>query len=112
VETIHYTNCFAVAFTLVLYAIYGETALTAQFFLGCFQMATAIILTLQFKKFPKHKTNKLFYYWMAVILWFILQLSLNRIVGDHFALVLLIGIPMLIACYFTYLTYLFSNKTK
>ena len=109
-KIIYYINCIAVISTILLYTVYGQKALTAQFFLGCFQTATGIIITLQLKKFPKHKTNKLFYYWMAVIVWFTLQLSLNRIVGDYFALVLLIGIPMLIACYFTYLTYLFSNK--
>jgi hypothetical protein len=108
---IHYLNCFALFLTLTLYAIFGEKALTAQFFLGCFQILTAIIITLHFKKFPEYKTKKLFYYWMAVILWFILQISLNRIAGNHYTLPLLIGMPMLIACYFTHLTYLFCNKT-
>lgn len=109
-KIIYYINCIVVIFTILLYTVCRQKALTAQFFLGCYQIIVAIIITLQFKRFPKHKTDKLFYYWLAVIIWFIINLSLNDLVDKYF-IILLIGIPMLIACYFTYIIYLIQ-KTK
>jgi len=107
-KIIHYINCIAVISTILLYTVYGQKELTAQFFLGCYQILIAIIITLQFKRFPKYKTDKIFYYWLAVIIWFIIDLSLNDLIEEYF---ILISIPMLIACYFTYITHLI-RKTK
>ena len=109
-KIIHYINCIAVISTILLYAVYGQKGLSAQFFLGCYQITVATIITIKYKRFPKHKTDKLFYYWLAVIIWFIIDFSLNDLVEEYF-IILLIGIPMLIACYFTYITYIIQ-KTK
>ncbi len=111
-KTLHYFNFAFVTLTLLIYIIYGQQALTAQFFLGFFQLIVAAIFTLLFKKFHPNQTNKLFYYWMSVIIWLLLTISLNSQDLEYFQLAFIIIIPMGIAIFFVYITHLFSLKNK
>jgi hypothetical protein len=111
-KIIHYINYAFVALTVILYVIIGYQAILAQFFLACFQLVTALVLTLLFKKFSQQQTIKLFYYWMSVIIWFVLTLSLQSLKLSFFEPVFITIIPMCIACYFVYVTYLHSLTHK
>ncbi|KOS07633.1 hypothetical protein AM493_17480 [Flavobacterium akiainvivens] len=109
----HYVNYAAVALTITLYTAYGFKALTAQFLLGCYQVITAIILTVLLRKFEKQQTVKLLVYWILVITWLLLALTLRNLKERIYIPIILCGIPMCIAGYFVYVTYVFSlNPNK
>lgn len=111
-KILHYINFAAVAITLLLYASMGFNGFYAQFILGCFQLLFALILTLAFKKFDSRQTVKLFYYWIGVIIWFVLALSLDSLRSTYFEPVIIIAIPMCIAAYFVYVTYRIHSDFK
>ena len=108
-----YINIIAVVAILLLYAIFGMKALSGQFVLGCFQILIAIIITVT-KMISKNKYNTeskhLLRYWISVGVWFIMLKTLYRSNSLVIETIIISVIPMLIACYFTYTTYLIHKQ--
>ena|GEM_PF-3372266 len=117
VTVAHFLNCFIVAATFIGYAIVDGGGIGIQFFLGCYQLAVAVVATYAYWRWKTPQPYRLLKrYWAFVLVWIVcataMALAVNTTgyveVGSSIRLVAIgIGIilPMLIAIYFVYVTY-------
>jgi len=104
-----------ILFILGIFACYiceDGTGQIVEIYFGIFQFFTAIILTC-FEIFHSEKTieNHLVNYWLLVVLFIIAFVAAGNM-PDNIAPAVIFGYPMIIAIYFTYITYLFTKTTN
>ncbi len=114
-KALHYINCFFYLITIIPYLTiyYAMVGMYVQFILGFVQIIIAIILLFYTKKYNKNIKEHILYYWSSVlvILFIILALSKSNNIGnDIIQIAFIIIIPMLIASYFVYITYLIQKQ--
>ena len=115
-KALHYINLVFYTITIILYAtiylvIYG---LYAQFFLGIIQVIIAFTLLFYKKNFNLIIKKHFLYYWILVLttLVVIAALSIKSNFSNSFVYTsILFVIPMLIATYFVYITYLIKKNS-
>jgi hypothetical protein len=105
-QFIFYLNIIMLVVTLIAYAFKKGAGLQAQFILGVFQVIVALIYTVIVFSAALNLRRLLLYYWLLVIVFFITV----RILPDAYYNFTLIIFPLLIACYFVYITYLVQKK--
>ena len=105
-QFIFYLNIITLAVTLIAYAYNKGTGLQAQFILGVFQVIVALVYTVIVFSAASNLKWLLLYYWILVIVFFIVV----RILPDAYYNFTLIIFPLLIACYFVYITYLVQKR--
>lgn len=105
-KTLHKTNFFALVITLALYlTVY--LGMCAQVILGPLQLLLALVISFNYyKKLNKPLKNHLLTYWLtAAISLIIAYLSWTHNTANDYVIITVFVIPMLIACYFVYVTY-------
>lgn len=103
----HFTNCLCVCLTLLVATVYHQKALSGYFLLGVFQIAISVIITLTCSS-DKNLGKPIALYWLFVALYFLVALPiLNKLGHEVFAFMF---IPMLIAIYNCYLTYIIYKR--
>ncbi len=105
-KIIHYINstCFTITLLLYITIFYG---LMAQVFLGSIQVIIAIILFIYWNKLTSKPQKHLIIYTLISLLYGLLWLT--DIVDTDFGIVFIAVIPMMIAGYFVYITYLIKK---
>jgi len=103
---IYWINLSWTSITLLLYTtlVYG---LLAQFVLGIIQLLSSLILLVYWKNIWEHDKKHVYYYWLIVIAFFTsmgIISSFNNL-DDSLIIAGMIGLPMAIAFYFTYILY-------
>ena len=114
-KALHYINLIFYTITIILYAtiyfvIYG---LYAQFFLGIIQVIIAFTLLFYKKNFNEIIKKHFLNYWILVLVTLvaIAALSIKSNFSNSFIYItILFIIPMLIATYFVYITYLIQKQ--
>ncbi len=114
-KVLHYINCSFYALAVIPYitiycVMYG---MYAQFLLGVYQVILALVLFTFFKKFNNEIKKHLRNYGILTlgILSLIFLISKTYQSGnDPILVVFVFIIPMLIASYFVYITYLIQKK--
>ncbi len=114
-KILHCANCCFYILTIIPYitiyfVMYG---MYAQFLLGVIQLILALILLFSLKKFNLDIRKHMKRYWMSVlgILSFIWVISKSSGIKDDVIQVLFVFvIPMIIASYFVYITYLIQKQ--
>ncbi|TRW25304.1 hypothetical protein FMM05_08350 [Flavobacterium zepuense] len=105
IYAMHALNAALVILTILLY-IFGGHGLMVQCFLGIFQPLAALLLPIgYFKKLNKRTWLLLLYYWIAVGIWAISVKPVMVLNSTYSYLMAFYITPMLIACYFVYVTY-------
>ena len=124
VTVTHFVNCFIVAATLVAYAVVDGGGIGIQFFLGCYQLAVAVVATYAYWKWKIPQPYKLLKrYWAFVLAWIVsaaaMALAVNTTgyieVGSSIRLAAIsIGVilPMLISIYFVFVSHRIYNSFK
>jgi hypothetical protein len=126
VTVAHFVNCFIVAAALIAYAIAQLSGIgtVIQLFLGCYQLAIALLATLAYWKWKIPRICRLLkIYWVLILAWLvcagILALVTNYIytieggsILNPAIIVELFVLPMLIAIYFVYVTYRIYSDFK
>lgn len=124
VTVAHFINCFIVAATLIGYAIEDGGGIGIQFFLGCYQLAVAVLATFAYWKWKIPQPYKLLKrYWAFVLAWIVSAAALGvaistmgHIEADSlirpYGIAIIIILPMLIAIYFVYVTYRIYSDFK
>lgn len=113
-KTIHIINSIAVAITLILY-IGVTTGMIAQFFLEILQLLLALALRFSYFKSLPSITKKVYnIYWALVIIAFIniIFISTKSATGSLYIWISVYIFPMLIACYFVYVTHCINKNYK
>ena len=105
-KTLHKINIFALTITLALYLTLF-LGMYAQIVLGPLQLLLALIISLKYYKrlIPKLKKGILIYWVLAIVSLIIVYFSWTYYQANDFIVITVFVIPMLIACYFAYLTY-------
>lgn len=105
-KVLHKINFFALAITLALY-LTVFLGMYAQIVLGPLQLLIALIVSFNYyKKLDKTLKNHLLAYWLtAAVSLIIAYLSWTHNTASDYVIITIFVIPMLIACYFVYLTY-------
>ncbi len=109
-KKLHQVNIFALIITLILYlTVY--LGMYAQIILGPLQLIIALIISFKYyyKLNPKLKKSILIYWALAIVSLIIAYFSWTYYKPNDFIMITVFVIPMLIACYFAYLTF---NITK
>jgi hypothetical protein len=109
-KIVHGINYGLAAITIVWYFAAGYEALTIQFFMGCYQLITALVLSILFRKFETKQVITLLIYWALTVIWVLLAMFFDNLKPEIFASVILIWLPIFISAYFVYVTYVFSSK--
>lgn len=110
-KTLHNINFWATALTLVLYiTIYF--GMTAQLVLGPLQLILATIISVSYyKEMDQYHKTMLRYYWIAASLALIMVFI--QWIYDNYntftTVTFLFVLPMMIACYFVYVTRKLNN---
>lgn len=104
-KAIHFINIVATYITIGLY-MFIFLGMIAQIILGPLQLLLAIIISIRYYKvLDQHNQILMMYYWflavvslsIAAITWFSYQNSVTAIICIYV-------VPMLVACYFLYVT--------
>ncbi len=105
-KILHQINTFTLTITLVLY-LTVFLGMYAQIILGPLQLIIALIISFKYYKrlIPKLKKGILTYWTLAIVSLIIAYFSWTYYQANDFIIVTVFVIPMLIACYFTYLTF-------
>jgi hypothetical protein len=103
-KLVHYTNATATTICIISAIILKEQAISVYIYLGLFQIAQTFILTL-ISFYRKRNILETISYWFMVVGFF----SLAKIINTNPFLFLLL--PMLIALYNCYLTYIYYKKS-
>ena len=105
-KILHKINFFALAITLALY-LTVFLGMYAQIILGPLQLLLALIVSFKYyKNLNKTLKNYLLAYWItAAISLIIAYLSWTHSTANDYIIITVFVIPMLIACYFVYVTY-------
>lgn len=113
-KILHHINCFIYFTTIGFYASVYLIILGAyaQIALGVTQLIIALILILSFNKLNKKVKKMIVYYWIITLslLSFLLYKHYSQSLSNE--MISLFIIPMLIASYFVYLTYLNQKDIK
>ena len=109
-KTIHNINKWSFIITLILYlTIY--LGLLAQILLGFFQVIIAVIVSCNWKKLNHKNKQHLLIYWSLASSYGLLLLTSVNTINNFIILILLFClIPMSIAAYFVYITYLIKKS--
>jgi len=104
-KAIHFINIVATYITIGLY-MFIFLGMIAQIILGPLQLLLAIIITIRYYKvLDQHNQILIMYYWFLVVV----SLSIAAITWSGYknsitAIIWVIVVPMLVACYFLYVT--------
>lgn len=112
-KLIHLINTFATCITLLGYILFIYPGMLAQIILGPLQIILAIIISVKYFDLVKYENQKhLEKYWTAVVISLILIVISykNHAAFNNFKIVTVFVIPMLIACYFLYITNLINKN--
>ena len=114
-KTLHYINCFFYLLTLMPYltVIYAFIGMYAQFILGIAQILLAILVLFHKKKLNRIIKKHISNYWIATLtnlLVILILFKTNFTNNETITILFLFIIPMLIASYFVYITYLIQKK--
>lgn len=124
VTVAHFINCLFVMATIIGYAIVEGGGIGIQFFLGCYQLAVAVVATYAYWKWKIPQPYKLLKrYWAFVLAWTLIAAALavaitttGYIDADSlikpYGIVIIIILPMLISIYFMYVTYRIYSDFK
>lgn len=124
VKVSHLINCIAVVITLAAYLAVDGGGIAMQFLLGCYQLAIAALATLAYWKWKIPTIWKLLkLYWIVLLAWVVcvgiiaMAAHLVKTVGPDSLvwlamIVVMTVLPLLIACYFVYVTYCIYNTFK
>lgn len=99
-----------IPYITIYYVVYG---MYAQFLLGIIQLLIAIILLFFKKNFTSTIKRHLINYWKSVIIiaFILLIICISNNLNDSITpIVIVFIIPMLIATYFVYITYLIQKQ--
>ena len=111
-KILHYINGMFYLFTIIIYITFNKAGAAPQTVLGIMQMLMALILII--KKWPiKTIRTHVLRYGLLVGSYFLILGFLSSIFGnmdDFFVIILFVIIPMLIATYFVYITYLLQKQ--
>ena len=111
---IHITNTVAVIITILYYGSEVINGLIEQFFLGVLQILLALIMNFKYGNNKHSEFKKLLkYYWSFVFIAFLniaLLFCIERNDVKTYGIITICVIPMLIACYFVYVTSCINYK--
>jgi len=118
IKTIHFINVAAVTVTIVFYCYEPIYGLITQAFLGGFQILLALITAFKYENEKYVEFKKLIKRYWTLILIAILNATLlffSTLIGytsKTYVIITFCIIPMLIACYFVYVTYTVNKNYK
>lgn len=114
-KALHYINSLFYGFTIIPYLTiyYFAYGMYAQFLLGILQMVIALILLLYIKKFNLKVKRHFKNYWISTLgtlLILFLFSQTEKTINEALVIVFVFIIPIFIASYFIYITYLIQKK--
>lgn len=109
-KTIHFINLLATLATLLLYLLIFP-GMAAQLLLGPLQLILALIISFKYYRQLDRKHQLLVrYYWLAALLALIIAgITSIGLEGSVTAIIGLCVVPMIVACYFLYVTTKLDN---